>query len=521
MSHPNLRRWYIVLLIAAIVLALALHFAGPLLGSMVRADTRRFLEMQFRSRLTFDDFQVAVFPHIQGTMTGIVLRLRDNPDLPPLVEIRKMTIRANLLALLLPKPHVSLVQLEGVHLRIPPHMPGAPPLIPPTGENLGAKYPVIISRVEAQGLTLETLRSDPAKPSRVFEIHTLILTDAGFDRPSDFHAELTNPVPRGEIVATGLFGPWKALEPGETPVKAHFTFDRADLGTIKGIQGILSSHGTFEGPLDYLQVDGETDTPDFALRTASHPVTLHTTYSAIVDGTNGNTYLNKVTANFASTEIVCSGQVVGVPGEKGRHIELSAVSENARIEDLLRLVVKSGQPLMTGNVSLKTKILIPPGNEGASGDVEDRMSLDGAFDVVKALFTNPQTQAKVDSLSRKALGQPQNEEIDRQVSGLKGAFTMSDAVISFSDLSFSVEGAAIRLHGTYNVDSGALDFRGRLLLQAKLLQTTTGAKSFFLKILDPFFKGKNSGTDLPIKITGTKEKPAFGLDFGDPKNPKQ
>jgi hypothetical protein len=52
------------------------------------------------------------------------------------------------------------------------------------------------------------------------------------------------------------------------------------------------------------------------------------------------------------------------------------------------------------------------------------------------------------------------------------------------------------------------------MLQVKLSQTTTGAKSFFLKALDPFFKGKNAGTVLQIRITGTKDNPAFGLDHG-------
>jgi hypothetical protein len=39
-----------------------------------------------------------------------------------------------------------------------------------------------------------------------------------------------------------------------------------------------------------------------------------------------------------------------------------------------------------------------------------------------------------------------------------------------------------------------------------------------LKALDPFFKGKNAGTVLAIKITGTKDKPEFGLDHGAPSN---
>ncbi len=66
--------------------------------------------------------------------------------------------------------------------------------------------------------------------------------------------------------------------------------------------------------------------------------------------------------------------------------------------------------------------------------------------------------------------------------------------------------------------SGQLDFRGKLRLDAKLSQTTTGMKSFFLKAVDPFFKGKDGGTVLPIKITGTKDQPKYGLDLHDKAN---
>jgi hypothetical protein len=86
-------------------------------------------------------------------------------------------------------------------------------------------------------------------------------------------------------------------------------------------------------------------------------------------------------------------------------------------------------------------------------------------------------------------------------------------VIDFSSLSFSVPGAAVDLHGTYGMENGQMDFHGHLLLDAKLSQTMTGAKSFFMKAVDPFFKGKNGGSSVPIKITGTKEHPEYGLDL--------
>jgi hypothetical protein len=92
-------------------------------------------------------------------------------------------------------------------------------------------------------------------------------------------------------------------------------------------------------------------------------------------------------------------------------------------------------------------------------------------------------------------------------------------VMTFSDLQFDVAGASVSLTGTYRLRGGELDFHGTLRLQAKPSQTTTGIKSFFLKAVDPMFKGKGAGTVLRIQITGTREKPSFGLDHSPKKKP--
>jgi hypothetical protein len=91
--------------------------------------------------------------------------------------------------------------------------------------------------------------------------------------------------------------------------------------------------------------------------------------------------------------------------------------------------------------------------------------------------------------------------------------------MKFSSLQFDVAGASVQLTGSYRLRSGELDFHGILRLQAKLSQTTTGVKSFFLKAVDPMFKGKGAGTVLRIQITGTREKPSFGLDHSPQKKP--
>ena len=89
---------------------------------------------------------------------------------------------------------------------------------------------------------------------------------------------------------------------------------------------------------------------------------------------------------------------------------------------------------------------------------------------------------------------------------------MGGGMITFRNLTFEVPGANVQLNGTYALTDEKLDFYGTLRLKAKLSQMTTGVKSFLLKAVDPFFR-KGDVTELPIKITGTREHPSFGLDL--------
>jgi AsmA-like C-terminal region len=504
-----MRKWVIAGVAAVLVLlVVAAVLMGPAMHSFVRARTQKVLETHFASSVEFSDFDVTLFPRLRVTITGLVLRHKGRTDIPPLIQVQTVTMYAQVPALLKPRPYISFVQLDGLQIHTPPREPGGQPMIQKTDQDLAKKYPVLIGEVRADDANIEVLRAQSDKPPREFPIHNLDLHDVSFDRPAQFHALLTNAIPKGEIDATGQFGPWLAEEPSETPADGHYIFQNADLGTLKGLRGILSSKGQFSGPLDYLTVAGYTDTPDFGLRTGGQPVALHTDFSALVDGTNGDVTLKGVTAKFLHTTLLVSGKIVDVSKViKGRTIYLNASSENARIEDLLRLAVNSDEPMMTGSASLKTTIDIP---EGAD-DLLDRMKLAGQFGVGHAQFTRATVQEKVDTLSRKGQGKPKDTDISDVASDLRGNFRFADGVVTFSNLSFGVQGASVHLDGTYNIDSTAIDFNGDLLMQAKLSQTTTGAKSFFLKAADPFFKGKNGGSDVPIKIGGTKDHPTFGL----------
>ena len=505
-----------LVVVVALVPVIALYVLGPKIHAILRNRVETVLKIHFESQVDISDFSVSLLPRVHVTITGLVLRHKGRTDIPPLVEVRKVSMDADIASLLRAQPHVAFVQLDGLQIHTPPRVPGGSPLIHGTDQDLATKYPVLIDQLVADDAIIVVLRADPGKPPRELPIHHLQLRDLSFDRPADFRATLTNAVPKGEINTAGQFGPWLPDEPSETPAVGTYTFYNADLGTLKGLKGILSSTGKFSGPLDYLSVDGETDIPNFALRTADHPVALHTDFSAIVDGTNGDTYLNSVTARFLHTTLMVSGKVVDENKEiRGRTIVLDAVSREAQVEDLIQLTTKGSHPVMTGTVRLRTKITIPEGTP----DLMERLQLQGQFGIGDIQFTKASTQGKIDTLSRKGQGAPKDLDISNVESDMKGDFGLRHAVVNFSDLQFGVIGAAIKLTGTYNLDTEEMDFHGKLKLKAKPSETTTGMKSFFLKAIDPFFKGKDAGTVLAIKITGTKDNPSFGLDHGGPSPP--
>jgi hypothetical protein len=162
---------------------------------------------------------------------------------------------------------------------------------------------------------------------------------------------------------------------------------------------------------------------------------------------------------------------------------------------------------MTGALTLTTKFFLPAEHK----DVADRLRLDGRFTLVGARFTNINVQSKINELSRKSRGEP--EQTDRVLSNFSGRFTLAGGRLSLPDLTFGVPGAAIRLAGTYALKPGTLDFHGTMLMDAKVSQTTTGFKSLLLKAIDPLFNRQGGGSAVPFTITGTRKDPSFGLDY--------
>jgi AsmA-like protein len=491
----------LVVVAVVAVIVTGIHLSNPYLHKKVV----EMLGEKFHADVELKEFHVYLFPGARIEGSGLALRHEGRTDVPPLISIGEFSAEAGILGLLGRPWKMGQVKLKGLVIQIPPQGE--------RGKQNWSKVrdvPVLIGEIVSDDAELRLLPKSSDKDPHVFAIHHLVMHSVGLDRPASFTAQLTNAVPPGEVETKGSFGPWSPDDPGQTPLAAEYTFDKADLGVFKGISGILSSQGKFGGVLEKIEVEGKTSTPDFTVTIGGHPVALGTVFSATVDGTNGDTLLHPVTAHLLKTVIVAQGGVVKSrdKDKKGKEITLDVTVDKGRLEDLLRLAVKAEKPPLTGAIDFHTKFDLPPGKSDLAG----RLNLDGKFDVEQARFTSPEVTAKIETLSRKAQGQPENKDAGSSVSQLKGNFVLDNGVISFQGLTFSVTGAQVTLNGKYGLNKEDLDFHGQLRMQAKISQTMTGAKSFLLKAVDPFFR-KNGQTQLPIKITGQRDHPSFGLDL--------
>lgn len=468
-----------------------------------------YLTDQLESEVTLDSLDGSFFPRVALSGGGLVVRYKGRTDVPPLLTIEHFEIRASLRELMRRPRHVSEVRLEGLQVHIPPGDDDRKN-DPNDAERESPLRELVIDRFEAPDTVLTLIPRNASKLPKVFTIHHLVMESVGRGHASPYIAVLTNPIPKGQIEASGTFGPWNVAHPALTPVSGKYTFANADLNTIRGLSGILSSEGSFKGPLNLIQVQGTTDTPKFQVDAGGRPVPLTTRFTATVDGSNGDTILDQVDARFLSTELTAKGAVVGLEGTPGRQIEVDVTMTKGRVEDLLRLAVDPPTPILRGAVQLEARLVVPPGK----AKVLDKINLRGGFGLTRARFTDPSTQVKIAGLSRRGQGKGNDEPMGDVMSNFDGRFTVDQAVITFTRLAFGVPGASVELAGRYGLRTQELDFHGHLSMDATLSQAAGGGlKSFFLKAVDPFFKKNGAGAVLPIKITGNRKDPKFGLEL--------
>jgi hypothetical protein len=283
-----------------------------------------------------------------------------------------------------------------------------------------------------------------------------------------------------------------------------------------GIAGKLSSSGKFSGPLEHIDISGTTDVPDFEVTSAGHPVHLTTKFDAYVDGMHGDTFLKRVDADFGKTHVVAEGSIARSSNGISKTALLDFSGSQASIDDLLRLFVQAKRPPMSGSVTLRAHVEVPPGDD----QFLKKLKLQGHFGIQAGAFSNPSTQKGVDQLSAGARGQKDPPDPETVLTDLTGQVDTIDGVAKFADLSFGVPGASARMHGTYNLLNYKIDLHGQMWVDSKISNTEKGGKALLLKMIEPFFKKKKKGEIVPVRISGNYQHPSFGLDMNDKKAQK-
>ncbi len=529
------------LLVVLVALGAAISIAVRRAEPFLRAQIVEKLSEHFHARVELDYFHVSLVDGLRAEGKGLriwppddALRLpvqgEEGTDatkpLGPLIEIAEFRFHAPLEYTPGRPITIRTVELKGLAIDVPPkshfaHASNAEDNEAGPGHKNSPLIQFEVENVQCTGahLTMET--SKPGKLPLEFAIARVKLTHVSADGPMHFDAELTSPKPEGTIFTSGNMGRWATEDPGETPLMGEYRFEHADLGVFKGIAGILESTGKYQGALRTLVVDGQTDTPDFRLTSFGTPLPLHTQFHALVDGTNGDTRLEPVDAMLGHSHFVAEGQVVRVPAKtmqngsarpEGHDIALKVNVDRGRIEDFLRLASRNGTPLMTGDVKAKSIVDVSPGLE----PVQERLRLNGSFELADTEFTSDKIQNYVGQLSLRGQGRPKDAKISGGAdvrSAMQSDFKMTSGVISLSDLQYTVPGAEIDVKGTYGVDKGALDFVGTARTQATVSQLVGGWKGFLLKPADRIFKKDGAGTEVPIHVNGTREDPHFGVDL--------
>ena len=480
------------------------------------------LAVRFHAPVTLQSFHVSIGRVVNVYGEGLSVPDLDNATAPntPLLEIGKFQFHTTLLALLRSPLHIDVVHLTNLRLDVPPHgqrqeFTGA--FHAPPGSNGKPQLRVDRYIVNDSLLLIESTQVDKygrPKPPLQFDVAQVVLTEGGSGQPLHYDAVLTNPKPVGDIHSTGSIGPIHMGTLRDTAVSGNYTFDHADLSTIKGLGGVLSSRGQFTGTLGAIAVEGETDTPNFSLAVAQHAMPLHTHFHATVDGTRSNVTLDQVHARLLHTAFTASGTIERAEGEgpKGHIVELDMDVPDGHVEDLLKLFASSEPSFMNGIIRIKGHVSQLPGPQ----TFLERLRLRGNFQISNGTFAHQKTQDKVDALSMRSQGRAKQAnpvEADVVASNLHGQFALADKVFAFNPVEYDLPGASVYLTGTYALDGARFDFHGRAHLQAHVSQTATGLKALLLKPLDPLFAKHGAGADVPVKFTGTKFDPKFGLDF--------
>jgi hypothetical protein len=499
-------RWVVMaaggFVVLALILAVVLIRNWPFTQSAITQD----LEQESLTNVTMGSFHETVAPpgfvaeDVNFTARG------SRAGAPPLVHLRKLTVVGSYAALLTLQRHVSKMQLEGLHVTVPP--PGSLPSPAPFSKSAGTVSSV--GEVTADGALLEMLPQQPGDAAFKLAIRSLVLDHVSTKSSLTFRVAVTNTNPPGEIQASGRLGPWHSRNPLKTPVSGEYSYSNVNLGFYTNVDGRLQSSGKFSGDLGHISTSGTADVPEFHVDGSQHTSHLSTSFRAVVNAGNGDVSLPETISHFGHSTILAKGDVTSAGNDGAKTVKLDVNSDQSRVEDLLNFFTSEAHPSMIGAVRFRAKVEIPPGD----GFLK-RVQLTGEFGISGARLTNPAVQVPIDRLSESVKESGKQIDADKSIvlSDIKGHVASKDGIATLSQVSFTFPGSYTELSGTFNLVTKALDIHGVLRTDGKIPDAASGLKSLLLRGVTRLLKKKDGITIVPFTIKGTASHPDFDLDL--------
>lgn len=499
--HSSIR-WPVLAGVLVVIPCLAV--AAIVWKAPFRRDTvQQQIGTALESHVEFGTFRTTWFP--PGFKAENVQIVPRSAPGPALLTVAHLTVESSFFGLLRPTKQFSQIDIEGMHLVYPLHE-----------EAFGAPKrkasPFLVAKVYLRNAQLDFLSGPHDSEPLRFEVHSVTLQDYGRDNSTHFTVSMSNAAPTGEIRARGTFGPWNSGEIAATPVDGTFTYEKADLKVAKGISGLLDAQGKIHGTFGAMNTDASIDVPAFQVNGSSHSVHVAATAQASVNGTTGDTTLTRVVSHFNNTTIMGSGTVAGTTNRTGKSVHLNVAVAEGRVDDILLLFTNKPKPAMSGNITLKAEATIPPGPP----DFLSRLRMGGDFDVQHARFANAETETVVSRLSASAKGESKNEERGHPEAAwgeFRGHISDFSGVAHLEHIHMQAPGITSSVEGTFELHQKLLNLHGELVTAGKLSDTTSGFKSFLLKVVKPLWKKNGAQQTIPYEITGTPSHLKFKLQF--------
>lgn len=459
------------------------------------------LEDVLASQVTFTGYHRIYFPNPGFVATGITMRRKSAPNLPPLGHVDTMVVEGRWSDLFLLRRRVQLLDVTGLHIIVPALGSKENRQEFPPGSSSDFSGPdTLIERLMIHSSQLDIM--EPHGKPLIFPIKQIEMMNLHKGEAMTYAIDMQNAYPSGHILARGKMGPIQGKTFSATPISGDFAIAQMNLHDVGEISGKLDVRGRFKGTLQAMEVETNAETKDFAVRDGK-PTPVAGAMRCTLYAENADMAIHSIVLHVGESTIEARGTIKGSP--KATNLDIRV--DRGRVEDVMRPFLHREVPI-TGPVSLKAHAYLGPPGVGFVA----RLRLNGGFFIPAEKLTDKEVEKNLSDFSRRARGKQKpndgNKTKDESgstdvVSSLAGPAKIENGVASTSRLTFRVPGAQATLAGTYRLHNDEAHLTGDLKMDTDISHTASGFKSFLLKPLAPFFKKKNKGADVPIAVTGT------------------